>query len=132
MVPWDLNATWGNVQIEDMSCNKTLYMPEVIEDPNPWSLDVKQLFECYPDEIADQTYSRWNTLRKEILTRERLFGMLDEDFAYLYASGAYDRNYRRWPEGMDYWKDVYIYEYVEGRLAYLDTFFANPYVDELE
>lgn len=31
-----------------------------------------------------------------------------------------------------YWKDVYIYEYVEGRLAYLDTFFANPYVDELE
>lgn len=132
MVPWDLNATWGNVQIEDMSCNKTLYMPEVIEDPNPWSLDVKQLFECYPDEIADQTYRRWNTLRKEILTRERLFGMLDEDFAYLYASGAYDRNYRRWPEGMDYWKDVYIYEYVEGRLAYLDTFFANPYVDELE
>lgn len=129
MVPWDLNASWGNVQVVDMSCNNTLYMPEVIEDPNLWCLDVKQLFQCYPDEIADLTYARWNDLRKDILTKERLYAMLDEEFTYLHESGAYDRNYRRWPEGMDYWKESYIYEYVEGRLAYLDTYFKNPYVE---
>lgn len=54
--------------------------------------------------------------------------MLDEDFAYLHASGAYERNYRRWPEGMDYWKEDYIYEYVEGRLIWLDTYFKEPYL----
>ncbi len=128
MIPWDLNATWGNVQVVDMTCNNTLYMPEVIEDPDLWCLDVKQLFQCYPDEIAGETYARWNNLRKEILTKDRLWGMLDEDFAYLHASGAYERNYRRWPEGMDYWKEDYIYEYVEGRLIWLDTYFKEPYL----
>lgn len=128
MIPWDLNATWGNVQVVDMTCNNTLYMPEVIEDPNLWCLDVKQLFQCYPDEIAEETYARWSTLREDILTKDRLWGMLDEDFSYLHASGAYERNYRRWPEGMDYWKEDYIYEYVEGRLIWLDTYFKEPYL----
>lgn len=130
MIPWDLNATWGNVQVVDMSCNNTLYMPEVIEDPNLWCLDVKQLFRCYPDEIAEKSYDRWRNLREEILTKDRLWDMLDEDFAYLHESGAYDRNYRRWPEGMEYWEEGYIYEYVEGRLTYLDTYFQNPYVTD--
>ena len=50
--------------------------------------------------------------------------MLDEEFAYLHGSGAYDRNYVRWDEhGRKTWMDEYIYEYVAGRLSYLDSFY---------
>lgn len=56
--------------------------------------------------------------------------MLDKEFSYLHDSGAYDRNYRTWPNGAAYWKDRYIYEYVEGRLSYLDDYFEDPYLDE--
>ena len=56
--------------------------------------------------------------------------MLDENFAYLHNSGAYDRNYVRWNEhGREHWKDEYIYEYVENRLQFLDAYFEEPYFD---
>ena len=52
--------------------------------------------------------------------------MLDQEFDYLHGSGAYDRNYVRWEEhGREKWKDEYIYEYVEGRLAFLDSFYQD-------
>lgn len=89
------------------------------------------MFRCYPDEIASLTQKRWEYLREDILDKERLLRMLDEEFAYLHGSGAYDRNYRLWPNGTEYWDDSYIYEYVEGRLEYLDVYFQDPYLDEV-
>ena len=73
---------------------------------------------------------RWSELRRDILSQERLVAMLDGEFSYLHGSGAYDRNYRLWPNGTAYWDDRYIYEYVEGRLAYLDDYFETPWLDE--
>ena len=92
---------------------------------------MKALFQCYPDEIACLMKERWKYLREDILSRERLLRMLDEDFAYLHGSGAYDRNYRLWPNGTEYWDDSYIYEYLEGRLEFLDGYFEAPYLDEV-
>lgn len=128
MLPWDCNATWGNEQVVNKACNYTLYNPEAITDPNMWSQDLKALFRVYPDEIKEMSRQSWRGLREEVLSRERLVGMLDEEFDYLHRSGAYERNYRRWPQGTEYWKDEYIYEYVEGRLEFLDDYFQDPYL----
>lgn len=130
-VPWDCNATWGNFWRANQKTNNTIYEPERIMDPNLWSEDIKALFLCRPDEIGKMLRERWFALRKDVLSRERLIGMLDEDYSYLYGSGAYDRNYRLWPNGTSYWEDAYIYEYVEGRLEFLDGYFEDVYLDEV-
>ena len=91
---------------------------------------MKALFLCRPDEIGELMRRRWSELRRDILSQERLVAMLDGEFSYLHGSGAYDRNYRLWPNGTAYWDDRYIYEYVEGRLAYLDGYFEAPWLDE--
>lgn len=80
---------------------------------------------------AIKEFTFQSCLREDILDKERLLRMLDEEFAYLHGSGAYDRNYRLWPNGTEYWDDSYIYEYVEGRLEYLDVYFQDPYLDEV-
>lgn len=129
-VPWDCNATWGNFWRSGEAFNNTIYESERITDPNLWSEDMKALFLCRPDEIGKLMRERWSDLRRDVLTGEKLVGMLDEEFSYLHGSGAYDRNYRRWPNGTAYWNDDYIYEFVEGRLEYLDGYFEDPYLDE--
>ncbi len=129
-VPWDCNATWGNVWYSNPESNDTIYESERITDPNLWSEDMKALFLCRPDEIGEMMRRRWVYLRQDILSNERLTGMLDKEFGYLHGSGAYARNYQRWPKGTEYWDDRYIYEYVDGRLKYLDEYFQEPYLDE--
>lgn len=124
-VPWDLNFSWGQSTYEG-DFDRKLYQPQWIEDPTLWSFDIQAMYQCYPDEIQSLTQERWRELRKHVLSEERLFAMLDEEFAYLHGSGAYDRNYVRWNEhGREKWKDEYIYEFVEGRLAYLDGYYQD-------
>lgn len=92
---------------------------------------MKAMYNCYPDEIRELTLARYKQLREDILSKERLYDMLDEEFHYLHSSGAYDRNYIRWEEhGREHWKDEYIYEYVDNRLTFLDAYFEEPYFDE--
>lgn len=129
-VPWDCNATWGQ-RLYKGDRNRKLYEPEWITDAYIWSMDTKNLYQTYPDQIQELTLKRWKELRKDILSEERLIAMLDEEFAYLHGSGAYDRNYVRWEEhGREHWEDEYIYEYVTGRLAFLDAYFEEPYFAE--
>ena len=128
-VPWDCNATWGDGLYKG-DIDRQLYNPDWIYCAYVWSYDIKEMYQCYPDEIQKLTLTRWEELRQDILSEEHLFNMLDEDFAYLHASGAYDRNYVRWDDhGREHWKDEYIYEYVSGRLAFLDTYFTDIYFD---
>jgi hypothetical protein len=128
-VPWDMNATWGNAWVGDKACNFTLYDPDTICDTQMWCTDMLKLYDSNPEEVTELLLERWQELRKDILSEERLKSRLDEQFAYLHASGAYDRNYARWTNGTEYWDDDYIYEYVEGRLAFLDDYFKAPYFD---
>lgn len=129
-IPWDLNATWGNPWVDLEECNYTLYDVDAFQSVDTWITDISTLY--YYDEIkvSELLYKRWVELRRNgVITAEKICGMLDEQFEYLYNSGAYKHNYDRWPDGQVYWKDEYIYEYVNKRIEFLDSYFAQLYMD---
>lgn len=131
-VPWDLNATWGNPWIEDSKCNFSKYDPGAIEEVDVWCTDIDILYYYDEVEVSSILLERWQELRKTVLTREHLYEILDEQFGYLHLSGAYQRNYERWPHGAEYWQDDYIYQYIDGRLNFLDNYFEQLYLESLE
>lgn len=131
-VPWDLNATWGNPWVDMDECNFTLYHPEYYQEVSAWATDVSTLYYYDEVEISSLLYERWQELRKEgIITKEKIYEMLDEQFTYLHESGAYQRNYRRWPKAKEYWQDDYIYEYAEKRISFLDEYFEQLYLGNI-
>lgn len=131
-VPWDLNATWGNPWVYDKDCNYTIYDPAYIEDVTTWCTDLSTLYFYDETQVADLLRKRWKELRNSgTITKEKIIHILDEEFSYLYASGAYKRNYQKWPHGSEYWNDVYIYEYVDKRIDFLDSYFEQLYQNTL-
>lgn len=124
-IPWDLNMTWGNSWIDDINCKFNCYQEKNLDSPNGWSEDMYVLYRENPDEIGMLMKRRWQELRADVLTKESLMSIADEEFAYLHGSGAYARNYQKWPEGSEYWSDEYLYEYIEKRIDYLDGYFGQ-------
>lgn len=124
-VPWDMNYTWGNPWLN--------YDPASIEDVNIWYADISTLYFYDETGISKRLWDRWREFReKGIITKERLREIADDQFDYLYASGAYSRNYKRWPYIGEYWQDEYIYEYIDGRIDFLDSYFERLYNETLE
>lgn len=126
-IPWDLNMTWGNSWVDDINCYFNLYQEKNITSPGGWSEDMAVLYTYDSKTVATLLYNRWMTLRKSIITEENIISLLDKEFTYLHSSGAYQRNYQKWPSNGDYWQDEYIYSYVQGRIDFLDKYYAQLY-----
>ncbi len=131
-VPWDLNGTWGNPWIDVEECNYTMYDSTYITDVDTWYTDISTLYYYNETEVARLLMTRWKELRDEqVITKEKINDMIDAELSYLHNSGAYERNYKRWPHGSEYWQDGYIYEYVDGRIDFLDKYFEQLYADTI-
>lgn len=124
-IPWDLNMTWGNSWTDDASCNFSRYQEKNIQSPDGWTEDMYVLYEQDKEEIGRLLNERWMELREKIVTKEAIYEKADADFAYLYDSGAAIRNEQRWPREVDYWKDEYLYQYIDGRIDFLDDYFGR-------
>ena len=123
-VPWDMNATWGNPWVYDSTCNYTIYDPSYIENMSTWPTDMDTLYEYNEKEMSALLRDRWEELRKAgVITKEKIYDMLNDEFGYLHGSGAYARNYRKWPNGTEFWQDEFIYEYTDARIDVLDEYF---------
>ncbi len=131
-VPWDLNATWGNAWIDDADCNYTIYEPNCVEDVNTWCTDISTLYYYDETRISELLMNRWKELRQEnIISEENMIEKAEAQFEYLYDSGAYVRNYTRWPHGSGYWKDDYLFQYIKERVHFLDEYFERLYNETL-
>lgn len=130
-LPWDMNASWGS----EWSLS---FHPEYITNTDCWSFVGRELFAQNPQQVAADLKQRWSVLRQDILTEENLHSILDDNFALLYESGAYERNYNKWPDYCLYWleennrfpvetvwRDEYIYDFVTGRITFLDQFLTE-------
>lgn len=128
-IPWDLNMTWGNSWVDDLDCNFNMYQEKNITNTSGWSRDISHLYYLNPEKIAGDLRQRWKELRKDIITGDKLYRMLDEEFSYLYSTGAIIRNRQKWPPKGEYWSDQYIYDYIDGRIDYLDSYLEQLYTD---
>lgn len=124
-IPWDLNMTWGNSWIDDYNCNYNRYQEKNLESTDGWTNDMYLLYEQNPEEIGSLLKKRWQELRESIIIKEALYEKVDAQYEYLYASGAYDRNRQKWPPKGDYWSDGYIYEYIDKRIDFLDSYIGQ-------
>lgn len=124
-IPWDLNMTWGNSWIDDINCKFNCYQEKNLESADGFSDDMYDLYELAPKEVGGLMKKRWQELRTDILTKSALQKIANEEFAYLHASGAYARNYQKWPEGAEYWSDEYLFEYIDKKIDYLDGYFGQ-------
>lgn len=131
-VPWDLNATWGNPWVDIEECNFTLYDPTYIENVDTWCTDISTLYFYDEKEVSKLLLERWQELRKKIITKENINTIINKQFEYLDATGAYKRNYEKWPNGIEYWQAEYLYEYVDKRIDFLDEYFAQLYEESLK
>lgn len=124
-VPWDLNMTWGNSWIDDITYKFNKYQEKTLINHWGWTDDVYVLYERNPEEIGTLLKDRWKELRRNIITKERLYDIVDTEFSYLHDSGAYARNYQKWPSPNDYWMDTYVYEYIDKKIDNLDEYFEQ-------
>ncbi len=124
-IPWDLNMTWGNSWIDDHNCNYNRYQTKNIDGDDGWTPDIYKLHESDPQEMGQLLRKRWWELRENIITKEALYEKVDAYLAYLHDSGAYVRNQQKWPPGGDYWSENYIYEYIDGRIDFLDDYIGQ-------
>lgn len=128
-IPWDLNMTWGNSWVDDYNCGFNRYKEKNITATDGFSEDMAVLYQSYGKEVSALLWERWQELRREIITTEHITELLDRELWYLHASGAYDRNYQKWPPACDCWQEELIYEYIEGRILFLDSYYEQLYKD---
>lgn len=124
-IPWDLNMTWGNSWIDDINCKFNCYQEKNQDSHGGWTEDMAVLYEENPEEIGTLLKKRWLELREDIITKEALKEKADAEFSYLHDTGAYQRNYQKWPQGTEYWSDDYLYEYIDKRIDYLDDYIGQ-------
>lgn len=124
-VPWDLNMTWGNSYCDEYACHFNKYQRMNLESTWSWAPDVYRLYLYDSNEIGRLMRERWQELRNDIITKESLTEIVNEQYQYLYSSGAYARNAWLWAEEGDYWSDEYIYEYIDKRIDFLDDYIGQ-------
>ena len=129
-VPWDLNMTWGNGWYENHKYHFNLYQEKYIDNIWEWAEDVFLLYQRNPGEVGNKLQMRWKELRKNIITEENIYKMLDKQFNYIHSSGAYLRNCMFWGDRKEYWSDHYIYDYTYKKIKAMDEYMEQLTVTE--
>lgn len=121
--PWDFDLTWGAVSAEDPSASLSP-QDHVLMTLNP----IHKLLAYGDAETLAAVQQRYQALRAGAWSEESLMRMLDECEAAVFASGAYERDYARWPQTAhcDGMQDLGDFRaYVKARLAAMDAFMQD-------
>ncbi|MCM1267665.1 MAG: CotH kinase family protein [Bacteroidales bacterium] len=95
--PWDMDAAWGNMWVPfmqqpyNMSETYNLVMESGV---------VNQLIVNGDDSIWGKIFDKYRYLRENGWSNENINSLLDEYEEDIFASGAYQRDMERWPEGL--------------------------------
>lgn len=119
-VPWDLDGTLGYTW--DTS------QENIFNDILKNNLYERMLLDCT---IANNTFptivkKRWTHLRQNTLSVSNIYGILDMNYNYLTLNNVYEREMKAWEE-YTFSPEIiqYIKTWINNRLIYLDTYFAN-------
>ena len=119
--PWDFDRTWGFVLGE----NNTNYLGLEPEDHVQMTLNpVEKLIAWEEKDMIRAVYEQWQVLRAGAWSNENVQALLDGCEQDIFASGAYDRDYARWPDSghNDGQTDLSDFRtYVAGRFREMDS-----------
>jgi hypothetical protein len=113
-VPWDLDGTFGIIW-NGTQANIT---DDLISNGFYDRLMLSNVF-------LEKLKNRWNLLRCNVISVDRLMGEFNRNYQYLNANGVYEREVKAWPECafIDFNNIEYTQKWLENRIAYLDTAF---------
>ena len=122
--PWDMDLTWGNVSVGEVNPYYTAYERDTIDNRVYWDVGERLLETDYNDSVAYME-NLYTTIRKTVLTDEKLEEMIIELDHELRDSGAFERDKERWPEGIHADSSEELLSYALGRLEFLDKALYN-------
>ena len=118
--PWDFDLSWGAVSADDP---KAMLSPEenVLMNLNP----VHILLQRGDAETLAAVKTRYKALREGAWSEETMMELIDGYEEDIFTSGAYERDFARWPESGHHAGQTDLSEfraYVAKRLAAMDAF----------
>lgn len=126
--PWDMDITWGNGWSSEVKNHSLEYLYDSADNSfrmlrNPALI----LAESGDENAARMIENRYNALRKDAWSDERIDRMLDDLEAQIFGSGAYLRDMELWPDGNYIEPETGLTrfrDYVHGRLSAMDELFG--------
>ncbi|MCR5596702.1 MAG: CotH kinase family protein [Lachnospiraceae bacterium] len=124
MIPWDLDLTWGNRQKTEADLYDVPPDENVLSDDGP----LHQVLVNGDPEIRTEIVEKYQTLRGDAWSDEKVNALLDRLEAQIYGSGAFTRDIERWPDsnhndpetGLDDFR-----VFVSERFDYLDSYYGS-------
>lgn len=122
--PWDMDLTWGNVSVGEVNPLYTDFEMETCDDDIPWETADRLIFRNV-NGAGDKMQELYTELRNTILSEESMETHIMELDRLIRASGAYERDRTRWPEGAYTENYETLLTYAKARLEFLDTALFN-------
>lgn len=120
-VPWDLDLSFGYVWCAE---NELLSERKYAENILSNNLYDKLRKDNSSDGFIEKYFSRWTSLRENIITTENILSIFKKYYNYLYVNGAYHRENKSWPKSFSLktMEDEmnYLEEWIEKRIKFLD------------
>ena len=118
--PWDFDLSWGAVSAENP---ESMLSPEenILMNLNP----VHSLLQRGDAETLAAVENRYKALREGAWSEESMMELIDGYEEDIFASGAYERDFTRWPESAHHAGQTDLSEfkkYVAKRLESMDVF----------
>ena len=112
-LPWDLDAIWGLDTDGNRTYNTAGLMSNGFYD--------RLTQDCNENGFVAAANTRYNTLRRGILTKEHIMEMVQNQYDALVESGVYEREHEAWPEfTVNEGQLSYMSSWLEDRFNYLD------------
>ena len=123
IAPWDCDISFG------LNWQDGTYLHLYHESENFTRIMSMPVFDRYlaldVNGFRKTLADRWQQLREDWLCEEEILSRADAFRTQLTASGALNRNRKRWPDSGDTTDLSYIEEFVNFRISYLDAYIAS-------
>ena len=117
--PWDMDLTWGNVSVGEINPVYTEFEPEIVRDRVAWIVG-DRLVMVNRNQSQEYVQELYTELRKTVLSNESIEEMIQQLDHKLRDSGAFERDHKRWPEGVHADSCKQLLDYAKERLEFLD------------
>lgn len=116
LIPWDLDSSWG-LEWDGSHVGNTTILSNNLFD---------RLLETNAGEFRNKVKLRWNAVRGNVFSPAELESVFNQNFDLVNAPGVIAIENERWGSTIDLAQEQdYLFEWLEGRLIFLDSYFDS-------